>query len=276
MTSPLWPATLDHFHLRTPDPDRLVAFYGEALGMAAESLGGDLWRLEGPGRRCLIGRGQAETVPLIAFTLPEADRLAALRQTCAAAGLAIAEQPTPLFAGEAFAVIDPDGLTLAFGTAEKPAAAGGLPGELQHIVFATTDTERQRRFYTEVLGFVESDRVLDDGALAAMFVRSDEAHHSYAAFRSDAARFDHFALDVPKWNTVRDWGDHFAAMHLPIWWGPGRHGPGDNLFFMVRDPDGNRIEISAELEQIPREVTYRCWPHEERTLNLWGQAWMRS
>jgi hypothetical protein len=58
-------------------------------------------------------------------------------------------------------------------------------------------------------------------------------------------------------------------------WGPGRHGPGNNLFAFIEDPDGNWIEVSAELEVVcDREI--RDWPQAERTLNLWGNAILRS
>jgi hypothetical protein len=67
-----------------------------------------------------------------------------------------------------------------------------------------------------------------------------------------------------------------ASLRIPLWWGPGRHGPGNNLFFMIEDPDGHKVEFSAELERVPRETDFRTWPHEQRTLNLWGSAWMRS
>ena len=33
-------------------------------------------------------------------------------------------------------------------------------------------------------------------------------------------------------------------------WGPGRHGPGNNLFVFYTYPDGDWIEISGELETI--------------------------
>src|SRR5437588_10939679 len=67
-----------------------------------------------------------------------------------------------------------------------------------------------------------------------------------------------------------------GRLGIPLWWGPGRHGPGNNLFFMIEDPDGHKVEFSAELELMPKEKPYRIWPHEQRTLNLWGSAWMRS
>jgi len=35
-------------------------------------------------------------------------------------------------------------------------------------------------------------------------------------------------------------------------WGPGRHGPGNNLFVFIHDLDGNWVEVSAELEHVRR------------------------
>ena len=45
---------------------------------------------------------------------------------------------------------------------------------------------------------------------------------------------------------------------------------------MVEDPDGNKVELSAELEHMHRHMPHRTWKHEDRTLNLWGNAWMRN
>jgi catechol 2,3-dioxygenase len=45
---------------------------------------------------------------------------------------------------------------------------------------------------------------------------------------------------------------------------------------MVRDPDGNLAEISAEIEHCAEDRPAGLWPHEERTLNVWGKAIMRS
>jgi catechol 2,3-dioxygenase len=58
--------------------------------------------------------------------------------------------------------------------------------------------------------------------------------------------------------------------------GTGTTWPRQNLFFMIKDPQGYLIEISAELESMPDDVVKRSWKHEEHTLNLWGSAFMRS
>lgn len=97
-----------------------------------------------------------------------------------------------------------------------------------------------------------------------------------AVFRCPETRPDHHAYETTCWNDIRDWADHLAALDIKLWWGPGRHGPGNNLFFMVHDPQGYLVEISAEMELVPDEVTKRTWRHEERTLNLWGPGFLRS
>jgi hypothetical protein len=63
---------------------------------------------------------------------------------------------------------------------------------------------------------------------------------------------------------------------VPIWWGPGRHGAGNNLFFMVKDPDGNNVEISAELEIMAKGQEGKRWAGGQKAINLWGQVWIRD
>ncbi len=277
--SPLWPATLHHFQFNSENPQALVEFYEQGLGLSVREAGHDLWLVEGAERRFFIGRGRNETVAYSAFAMDDPIRLEALQRRLSDAGVTIEASPSPLFGNASFSVTDPDGQRLVFGVPPESARKGRdtLPGRLQHIVFATTDLDRIVAFYEQILGFAVSDRVVDENdRLTAVFFRSDEEHHTYAAFKSDGARFDHVALETSGWTDIRDWGDHFGSLRVPLWWGPGRHGPGNNLFFMVRDPDGNRVEISAELEIMPYDMAARTWPHEEHTLNMWGQAWMRS
>jgi hypothetical protein len=46
------------------------------------------------------------------------------------------------------------------------------------------------------------------------------------------------------------------------------------IFF--HDPDGNWVEVSAELQIVAPDHEVGVWAHEERTLNSWGQAFLRS
>ena len=69
---------------------------------------------------------------------------------------------------------------------------------------------------------------------------------------------------------------------VPVQWGPGRHGPGNNLFVFFDDPAGHHIELSAEMEKFYDDrVAYvpRRWTPAPQTVNLWGgqtPQWRRT
>jgi catechol 2,3-dioxygenase-like lactoylglutathione lyase family enzyme len=184
----------------------------------------------------------------------------------------------PYFISECVAFRDPDENPFLFGMPQvDDAAPSGLPARLQHVVLASKDADTLSRFFQDVVGFRLSDRVNDDtGSMRTVFLRSDHEHHSLAVFQTSENRLDHHCYEANDWNAIRDWGDHFASMRLPIEWGPGRHGPGNNLFIFVNDPDKNWVEISAELEIVQPDRPAGTWPHEERTLNSWGRGVLRT
>ena len=281
--SPIWPATLDHIRLDSADPAALARFYGDTLGLAARPLPDGTLAMEGKGRTVLAGKGEPGSQPLSAFRVQNSRQLADLRDWLRGRGVPILPSPTALFRDDAIAVRDPDGRLAVFGLRREsgtPAAGTGaaasLPGRLQHVVVASERLPEMMRFYEDALGFVPSDYVRDGEEEAVAFYRSDSEHHSFAVFRAPQSRPDHHSYETDCWNDIRDWADHMASLRIKLWWGPGRHGPGNNLFFMIQDPQGYLIELSAEIEVVPDEITGRFWPHEERTLNLWGPGFMRS
>jgi len=271
MIPDLWPARLHHLRRDSPKPEPLARFYGELLGDRVERLPDGSWLVAGRGRRLVVGNGAAASVPYFALQLQDAAHLAAFRRAVNKAE----DFSSPLLAEGAFALTDPDGRRIVFGLPRNENAENGLVARLQHFVCATQRLPEMLEFYRN-LGMVESDRVLEGEALSAVFLRSDPEHHSFAAFRAPESRPDHHCYETTGWLDIRDWADRMGRLRIPLWWGPGRHGPGNNLFFMIEDPDGHKVEFSAELELMPRDMAHRTWPHEQRTLNLWGSAWMRS
>lgn len=277
-SSPLWPARLHHIKITSDQPPVLIDFYQRVLELDTSEVTDGVWDLKGSERRFLIGRGKRNGLAFSAFAIDDAARLVALKAYVEGQGIATAAGVSPLFKSEgAFSVADPDGHVLTFGTPnDKGKASDRLPGRLQHSVKGTPNLEAVIAFWQKI-GFVLSDEVKNDaGELSAAFVRSDEEHHSLASFRTRDPRFDHFSMETKCWNDIRDWADFFGSMRINLGWGPGRHGPGNNLFFMLADPDGNMMEWSSEIELMPRDMPARQWPHEEHTLNLWGGAWMRK
>ena len=234
--SPLWGAELDHLRLETDDMERMLTFYRDGFGMAAARLGDGSLLLQGPGRRVVLGPGEPGAQPYSGFRLPDLDRLNAYRAHLVGQGINLMPSPSPVFREDAFAIADPDGRLVTFGLPRDDLSdpgASALPGRLQHLVVATAGLPAMLRFYGEKLGFVATDHVLQgdgpDRTLTAAFFRSTPEHHSFAVFRSDTARPDHHSYEVGCWNDIRDWADHLADLHVKLWWGPGRHGPGNNL-----------------------------------------------
>ena len=277
MTASLWPARLHHLRRDGADPEALASFYGRLLGDAVNRLDDGTWLVSGRQRRLVVGKGPAKSVPYFALAIEDGGRLERYGAELERLGLRREPFSTPLFRPGSFSVVDPDRRRIVFGVPyeERKQDAGSLPGRLQHFVCASERLAESTAFY-RALGLVESDRVLDGDSVAASFLRSDPEHHSFAAFRAPQSGPDHHCYETTGWMDIRDWADRMGSLGIALWWGPGRHGPGNNLFFMVEDPEGYKVEFSAELETLPREAPFRTWPHEQRTLNLWGSAWMRS
>ncbi len=273
-------ARLDHIQLLSEAPERLVGFYQDAMGMMPNRVDRDLWLCAAPERRLLIGRGRSRALGFGAYRFESADGFAAMRAQLERRGVTLALAQSPLFKPDAFSITDPDGNSLLFGVGtsapEAPVAGTALRARLQHLVVASDHVEKLVQFYADAVGLPVSDKALQGDAITACWLRTDHEHHTLAVFRAPERRLDHHSYEASDWALIRDWADHFASQGIKLIWGPGRHGPGNNLFIMIHDRDGNRVEISAELEVVNGVRPVGIWPHEENTFNRWGQALFRS
>lgn len=275
-------AALQCLHITSPQPARLAEFYATTYGMTSTEQGG-VWRCTAPEREVAFSAGPVNQLRCALFRFETVAAWAAFQRRVSALEKVALPADCGL-AADALAVRDPDGNLIAF---ERPAAAvddggmrassAGLPAQLQHFAFRTQQIARMLAFYEDVLGFVVSDKVVDtDGGLRACFLRVNTLHHALALFNAPVTCYDHQSFEAPDWARLQQWADRMGSLKTPIVWGVGRHGPGNDVFFMVRDPDGNLAEISSEIEACAEDRPAGEWPHEERTLNLWGQAIMRS
>lgn len=279
-------AYLHHLAFESSQPDRLAAFYGDIMQMEVARISDREWRCEGPARRMVVVPGQDKKLAYAGLAVRDADGLKLIRDRAESEGVAIHASPSPYFREGAFAVKDPDGNLIVFGLSKPefvkamgwPRANHAMPiwGPVQHLTYRTQNMDGFYDFYHRKLGFRMVDRVIkQDGTIATIFVTSNHEHHTIAAFAGDRTGMDHHSYEAGEWNYLRDWCEHFASRKVQLMWGPGRHGPGHNLFAFIEDPDGNWIEISAELEVI-HDRPCEDWPHEPRSLNTWGKAILRS
>jgi len=269
-------AYLHHLALCSPDPAALASFYADTMDMQVRRMAPGTWLCEGPMRRMILTEGVEKSLAYAGFACRDSEGLSAIRGHAARAGLPLLPSPSTLFGDEAFSVRDPDGNIIVFGLGGREEQRKGLRGPLQHLTMATQDPDALEQFYTGGLGFCTSDYTRGDSAAPeAIWMRSNHEHHTLACFKRKNAGIDHFSFEVADWAAIKDWCDRMGERRIAIIWGPGRHGPGNNLFIFIEDPDHNWIEISAELE-VMYDRPPVTWPAEPYTLNKWGPAIFRD
>ena len=271
-------AHLDHLVFESPNPKKMAEFYSKAIDMKMEKVNSESWLSIGPERKIIFTRGEKNNLLYAGFSCRDLQGLDELKIRAVSEKVQIKKSISEFFNDDAFAVTDPDGNEIIFGlSSENSEKNSGLHAPLQHLTFASSNVEAFEDFYHNKLGFSISDRVIHkDGSLATSFLRSNHEHHTLACFKSSKKGVDHHSYETGDWTRIKDWCDRFSNLGIKLMWGPGRHGPGNNLFIFIEDPDNNWIEISAELETMHNRPL-KNWPQEPNTLNLWGpHSIMRS
>ena len=202
-----------------------------------------------------------------------------------AAASELERRGTPLFAqpkdldepggGYGLRFLDPENrcIELSAGVAEHP--NGRSPGKvaprrLCHVGLNTPRFKQTVAFYTDVLGFRVSDRIEDRMA----FLRCGRRHHVIVFSRADYASVNHVAYVMANVDDVMKGVSNLRARGQEPDWGPGRHGPGNNIFCYYRDPAGYVNEFSSDIAFIEDEATHKpgVWRRLPETADLWGTA----
>jgi len=269
-------AYLHHIALNTTRPLELAKFYEKALSIERKPIRAG-WVLSGARRKILILGNKKNSLRFASFACQDSQSFKSLKRNFIEKGIKTFQDDHSLFILDNFYILDCDGNKIYFGLAKnKKDQISHLYAPLQHITFTSKNLDNFVDFYVNKLGFKISDKVINKrGQLTTCFMRSNQEHHTVACFLSNKSGLDHYSFEAGTWEWIKNWCDHFSKQNIQLIWGPGRHGPGNNLFAFIEDLDGNKIEISAELEIVHDRQTKK-WPHEPKTLNLWGNAIMRS
>ena len=267
---------LRSIELALPDPASAAAFMIDVWGMAPGEVRGQTHYLRGSGSfpyLVALEQSDSEFVRSTTFVCDEAE-LAALAKRVEASGLparpVTSDDPG---GGHGLVVELPEGELLRFlaGTTELASIAGkDLPVKLTHVVFNSADAEATGLTAERVLDFRVSDRTK-----GMVFVRCNDSHHSTAFARAGFASLNHVAFEMADIDAVmrgigrlRDHGDAPA-------WGPGRHGPGANVYAYFIAPFGPVIEFSTAVEKVPAD--YRTgepddWTWPPNRIDQWGMS----
>ena len=145
---------------------------------------------------------------------------------------------------------------------------GVRPVKLQHLTLRSERVEEMGEFLG-LLGFKLSDRIGD----MIIWMRCNPDHHGVAVIRGGNG-LHHYAWEVEGWSDLERLGDHLLANGKRFMFGPGRHGPGLNLFCYHLDGAGVLVEYTADLVRIYDDAAYEPldWPNTPESINQWGPA----
>jgi len=150
------------------------------------------------------------------------------------------------------------------------AAQRDRPIQLSHVVLNSKDADAAERFAIEELGFRLSDRTRH-----MSFVRCNRVHHCIAYARAGFASLNHIAFEMADIDGVMRGIGRMRDAGFPPVWGPGRHGPGNNVFGYFVGPHGGVIEYTAEVEQVGEDYKVggpEDWKWPPGRTDRWGIA----
>ncbi len=146
---------------------------------------------------------------------------------------------------------------------------GIAPHRLDHVLLTGDDLKNVTRFFVEVLGFGQSEKIttLDGEDLLGSFMFTTNKAHDIAFVKGPDAKLHHAAFFVDTVQDVLKAADILTMKDVPIEVTPTRHGitRGETVYFF--DPSGNRNEAFAN-----GYITYSDFPTITWTEDKIGQG----
>jgi catechol-2,3-dioxygenase len=285
MSSP-WIAGLRSVALNMPDLAQAERFYTQVWNLdVADRRDGAVY-LRGSGSDAyLLALHQGGPVPQIrhvSLRARSAQALAAVAEAAVAAGAGLMSPIAPITpiapltedpaGGQGLTLKDPHGrvFQVVHGDLRRAEAAEvkDRPLRLTHVVLNSHAVDETQAFLGRAFGFTLADRTV-----AIAFMNCNHDHHTLAVGISDNDALNHIAFLMPDCESVMRGGGRMKDAGFPIQWGPGRHGPGNNLFNYFIDPFGVVIEYTAEVEQVNAHYSPRGpedWKWPPGRVDQWG------
>jgi catechol 2,3-dioxygenase-like lactoylglutathione lyase family enzyme len=265
--------------LQVPDLGRARDFYTEIWGLHLCGDHDGVLYLRGTGSDAYIlalRQGKNAGIDCITFRLAPATDTEQMQKRVIAAG---AHDVRPVTqdgpgGGSGISFRDPRGRRIVLVRNDTPVAplAGGTGTltRLAHVNINCAAIEADIAFYRDALGFELTDRTQKMG-----FLRTNSDHHVLVLAEDNVNTLNHVAFLHEDWESVMKAGGKLCDAGYHIGWGPGRHGPGDNVFLYFVDPFGIVIEHTAEVLEI--DETYRVgtpqdWIWPPGRTDQWGIA----
>jgi catechol 2,3-dioxygenase-like lactoylglutathione lyase family enzyme len=174
--------------------------------------------------------------------------------------------------GTGFSLEGPEGQTFRFVAQTEPTEKlppdRDRPLQVTHVVINVRDREACTRFLVDMLGFRLSDRTR-----FMNFVRCDSVHHSIAYAQSHISSLNHVAFEMRDLDAVMRGIGRLKDAGFPTVWGPGRHGPGNNVFAYFVTPFGAVVEYTSEVQRVGEDYKVggpEDWKWPPNRVDHWG------
>lgn len=248
---------LGYVAFNTPDVARLTEYYTKTLGFAlVEESSSQVFLTTGSDHHCVVINKAESVAGRVYVGYEVSGSLDDAGKRLAAAGLR-GERRTDIGPGtpDVLVLEEPEtGIAMhlyeAQGLSSVTPTYDQRPRKLAHVAAYTPSTDNMRAFYQEALGFRWSDTIGD----FFVFLRCNADHHAANFVRSDNLRgMHHIAYEARDLVHLQTMLDSLSRDGYPLYWGPGRHVPGHNIFSYHEDPDGNHIELFTQMDIISDE-----------------------
>lgn len=244
-----------HATFETPDIERQIDYFTQVQGLVlAERVNGRAYLATKLGDLVVqLEKGETSRCARLALQVaPETD-FNDIRKGIEAENLRCeTRNDTSPGIPKALALQDPKGTVIEVYAEQKPvtekrASVPGIgPFKLGHLAFVVEDPKKYAEFYAKVLGFRVSDWIAD----WFVFMRCGPDHHTLNFVRGKTTKMHHVAFEVRDTSQLIAACDLLGSKKIPIIWGPGRHGPGHNVYIYHRNPDDQIIETFTELDKM--------------------------
>jgi catechol 2,3-dioxygenase-like lactoylglutathione lyase family enzyme len=259
-------------------------FYETVWGLAPVETRNDSCYFRGTGRyHHVLGLhcGARPAVIRVVFDVADRNAIDRLHANVAASG-GKPGAPAELSSaggGYGFGCKDPDGRNFAFvcdcADHADDADRADRPRKIAHVNLNARQFDASLGFFTNALGF----RLVDDNAPLWFLHCANSDHSSIVLAKTGLPTLNHVAFEMPELDSVMRGMGRMKDSGYPIEWGPGRHGPGNNVFAYFCGPDEVPLEYTAEVLQIddayePHPSSY--WKYAPGRSDQWGITQPRS